>query len=220
MNRKIKKQVKIAVILLFFLVAGGWYVLFYSDNGKKQESEMELTGIASAMCTEAPENTDKEPSSKDHKEAEELVVYVCGAVNEPGICVLAPGSRLYEAVTMAGGFSAEAVPAYHNLARDIMDGERIYILSTEEIKALSVEQQVAGENGEANSSETGTGQINLNTATTEQLMELPGIGEAKAAAIISYRTKAGAFADIEEIMNVNGIGEAMFEKIKDKITVK
>ena len=218
MNRKTKKQIKMVAVAVFFLVAGVWYVLFHSGVGRKQEPEKELTGVLSTMVTEVPENTSADPSFDDGEEVPELVVYVCGAVNEPGIYTLPAKSRLYEAVAMAGGFSGEADPAYHNLARDIADGERIYILSVAETKALTTEQQVAGAEAGVNSKENG--RINLNTATAEQLMELPGIGEAKATAILAYRANIGAFTDIEEIKNVSGIGEAMFEKIKDKITVK
>ena len=78
---------------------------------------------------------------------------------------------------------------------------------------------MAGEEGPAASSQA-NGLINLNTATAEQLMTLPGIGEARAADILAYRAKIGQFTDVEELMNVSGIGEARFEKIKDKITVK
>lgn len=218
MNRKTKKYGKIVAVVVFFLLAGGWYVLFQSGIGGKQEEEKELNGVFSTVTTDVPEITVTAPSVENFEDTAELVVYVCGAVNEPGIYTLPVGSRLYEAVAMAGGFSKEADPAYHNLARDITDGERIYILSAKETKVLTTEQQVAGESGMANSPESG--RINLNTATAEQLMSLPGIGESKAAAILAYREKNGTFTDAEEIKNVSGIGEAMFEKIKDKITVK
>lgn len=220
MNREKKKQIKMVAVAVFFLVAGVWYVLFHSGVGRKQEPEKELTGVLSTMVTEVPENTSADPSFDDGEEVPELVVYVCGAVNEPGIYTLPAKSRLYEAVAMAGGFSGEADPAYHNLARDITDGERIYILSVAETKALTTEQQVAGAEDGIYTGEKENGRINLNTATAEQLMELPGIGEVKATAILAYRANIGAFTDIEEIKNVSGIGEAMFEKIKDKIMVK
>lgn len=221
MNRKRKKQMTTVVVLLFFLAAGLWY--FFKNGGfsEKQENKTELTGVLDIAATgmSVAEAQEKSPS-EENEEPAEVVVYVCGAVNSPGIYTLAEDSRLYEAVTLAGGFSAEADPAYHNLARSIADGERIYILSVAETKALTTEQRVDGEEGTDRVSSGANARINLNTATAEQLMELPGIGEAKAAGILEYRARIGQFADIEEIMNVSGIGEAMFEKIKDKITVK
>lgn len=216
MNRKRKKQVVIVVVLLFFLVAGLWYYLQGGRIEKQQRTDTEMTGVLDILATEVSVT---EPPGQEDSVPKELVVYVCGAVESPGIYTLPADSRLYEAIRMAGGFSKEADPAYHNLARSIEDGERIYILSSSETNALTTEQQVAGEEGTADLSQA-NGLINLNTATAEQLMTLPGIGEARAADILAYRNKIGQFTDIEELMNVSGIGEARFEKIKDKITVK
>ncbi len=222
MNRKTKKQITIVTVLLFFLAAGLWYMLRNGGFSEKQENTTELVGVLDSLETEPTGalSGGKESVDNSQVQPETLVVYVCGAVNTPGIYTLAADSRLYEAVALAGGFSAEADPAYHNLARNITDGERIYILSCTETKALDTEQQVAGEDGALPSFTEGAILINLNTATVEQLMELPGIGEARAADILEYRARIGQFTDIEEIMNVSGIGEAMFEKMKDKITVK
>lgn len=222
MNRKTKKQVKAVVVLLFFLVAGFWY--FFSNEGfnKKQEDSTKLNSVLDTDGTEGliTQAAEPEDSRGNVLQPEEAIVYVCGAVNAPGIYTLAANSRLYEAIALAGGFSSEADPAYHNLARSIADGERIYILSVAETKVLSTEQQVSGEEGVQNASTGATALINLNTATAEQLMELPGIGESRAADILEYRKRIGQFTAIEEIMNVSGIGNAMFEKIKDKIIVK
>ena len=219
LNRKNKKQITVAAVLLFFLMAGAGYFLWSSGSFEVQDTREEMTGVLDTLGEIMPEVQPVEQSvSPDmEKQTEEVVVYVCGAVNEPGIYALTAGSRLHEAIVMAGGFSAKADPAYHNLARVITDGERIYILSAEETAALETEQKVAGEGRPV---ETGTGLININTATAELLMELPGIGEAKAAAILEYRARIGSFTAVEELMNVSGIGEAMFEKIKDKITLK
>lgn len=216
MNRKRKKQAVSIVVVLFFLAAGLWYYFRGSALFEEQNAATELTGVLETLETEAFVT---QPPKQEASETEKLIVYVCGAVANPGVYTLPTGSRLYEAIAMAGGFSKEADSAYHNLARSIEDGERIYILSSSETKALTVEQQAAGEEGKNASVQT-DGPINLNTATIEQLMTLPGIGEARAADILSYRTKIGQFTDIEELMNVSGIGESRFEKIKDKITVK
>lgn len=220
MNRKTKKRMKIVAVVLFFLFSAAGYFWWNTTVEENEKDSVELTGVLSVTELDTSEELLMPEGMEEGKELpEELVVYVCGAVNAPGIYTLAPDSRLYEAVALAGGFSSEADPAYHNLARSISDGERIYILSTIETEALSEEQQVAGEEGTGNSIFE-NGLINLNTATAEQLMELPGIGEAKAKGILEYRARIGQFTVIEEIKNVSGIGEAMYEKIKDKITVK
>lgn len=219
MNRKNNKTIKIVVVLLFFLVGGLWYFMKTGVLTKEQE-QRELISVLEAGAEETvTPMVSKENSEEPQEKKGELVVYVCGAVNEPGIYTLPENSRLYEALAMAGGFSAEADPAYHNLARSIADGERIYILSYEETKELTTVEQIDGENGE-HTQQGNISLINLNTATAEQLTSLPGIGEAKASNILEYRKKVGKFTAIEEIMNVSGIGEAMFEKIKDKIMVK
>lgn len=225
MNRKNKKQIiTTIVVILFFLLGGSWYLITICGLPNKQKVPEGLTGVLSVTPQkpddEARNNETVPKEAEGTEQAGELVVYVCGAVNQPGIYTLNAGSRLYEAIALAGGFSAEAAPAYHNLARSISDGERIYILSAKELELLTVEQQTHGENGEENPFMEGNSLINLNTATAEQLMTLSGIGEAKAKAILEYRKKVGQFTDIEEIKNVSGIGEAMFERIKDKIIVK
>ncbi len=216
LNRKRKKQTITAAVFLFFLAAGIWYYFQGSKSLQKQKTDTEMTAVSDMLATEVSVTQLPE---QEKAETKELVVYVCGAVKSPGVYTLSAGSRLYAAVQTAGGFSKDADSAYHNLAREVEDGERIYILSFSETNALTAEQQVAGEEGSAGAVQA-NGLINLNTATAEQLMTLPGIGEARAADILAYRAKIGQFTDIEELMNVSGIGEARFEKMKDKITVK
>ena len=123
---------------------------------------------------------------------------------------------------LAGGFTEDADEAYHNLARVVSDGERVYIPSRQETESMDLKERInekVPESG-ATSDTSEKAKVNLNTATKEKLMELTGIGEAKAEDIIEYRTKVGAFATIEEIMNISGIGTAMFERIKEQITVE
>lgn len=162
-----------------------------------------------------------------------LYVYVCGAVSAPGVYELEPGSRMYEAVEMAGGMTSEAAQEYINLAQKIEDGEQVWIPSRGEVKTY----QEAGREvpaipgagtgsrsaGGAASQKAGTdaadSKINLNTASKEELMTLSGIGEARAEAILSYREQKGSFRTIEDIMKVPGIKDAAFQKIKDKIAV-
>ncbi len=219
MNRKKKKIITIVGILLFFLAGGVWYVQQGRELFWQQAEEARVQSVFSGDDRKTEVSSTPSPEADtDRTQAPELVVYVCGAVNSPGVYSLSAGSRLYEAVTMAGGFSAEADPAYHNLARNLEDGERIYILAYAETKELTIQQKAEGEDGAEESSVSSL--LNLNTATKEQLTTLPGIGEARAESILEYRAKVGEFTDIEEIMNISGIGEAMFAKIRDRITVK
>lgn len=220
MKQKQKKYVKWISVFLLFAVAGVWYFFHGEPALKENGGSEEISGVLSTENTTAEIRQEEPDSGKEPENERDIVVYICGAVAVPDIYTLPQGSRLYEIIKMAGGFTDDADPAYHNLARQLTDGERIYILTQEETKMLTMQQQAEGEEGSEGFRGNTKGQINLNTATAEQLMELPGIGEAKAVSILEYRTKVGKFADIKELMNVSGIGEAMFEKIKDKVVVK
>lgn len=135
-------------------------------------------------------------------------VHICGEVENPGVYMLPEGSRVFEVVEAAGGFTAEAADASLNLADVIADGMQIVVLSDEEFAVVSEER--ASESG---------GLVNINKASKEQLMTLSGIGESRAEDIIRYREESGGFQTIEDIMKVTGIKDAAFQKIKNSITV-
>ena len=141
-----------------------------------------------------------------------VVVHVCGQVAAPGVYELAEGSRIYEAIEAAGGVNGQAAPEGLNQAACVEDGQQIYVPSVQELQDNSF--TAAGDSGAAED-----GRVNINTAQAEELMTLSGIGEAKAAAIIQYREENGGFQSIEELMEISGIKEGVFEKIKDQIKV-
>ena len=146
---------------------------------------------------------------------EEIYVYVCGWVKRSGVYKLPQGTRVCDAVDAAGGFKGKASRDGVNLAEALSDGQQIYIPSVDEVSS----DPEAGSAGTGMSSGTESGKVNINTAPREELMTLTGIGEAKADAIISYREQTGAFSSIEDIMNISGIKEGVFSRIKDDITV-
>lgn len=179
-------------------------------------------------------STDRtELSDASSEEAKTLVVHICGAVSAPGVYELPAGSRIIDAVEAGGGFLPEADEACCNLAEEIVDGCQIYIMTKSESYADGQTEKKAGiqtspdsdmqttdRNVRSNSAPAlENGLVNLNTADVAALMTLPGIGESRAKAIISYREQHGAFAKIEDIMKISGIKQAAFSKIKDKITV-
>lgn len=135
-----------------------------------------------------------------------LIVQVDGAVTKPGIYSLTPGSRVSDAINAAGGFKPEAQADTINLVRTVKDGENIYIpsLNTDEPQSARSTSLF----------------INLNTATISQLDSLPGIGEIRAQAILQYRADHGNFVTIEEVLQVPGISQDVFEQIKDLISVE
>ncbi len=150
---------------------------------------------------------------------EPLYVYVHGAVKHPGVYIMEPGSRVYEAVEAAGGATGKAPRSGLNQAAKLSDGQEIY-LPTEEELAEGGTALIQGTPGTGSGeSSSGGGLVNINTASREELMSLKGIGESRAGDIISYREKNGGFKTIDEIKNVPGIKGGMFEKIRDSITV-
>lgn len=169
------------------------------------------------------------------KEMQQAMIYVdvCGAVANPGVFQLAAGSRVFQAIEAAGGYLPEAALTCVNRAGVLTDGQQLYILTQEEMERQGRDpvEMAGASDGQMNGS-AGTGQntgmtaqvqqdnrININTADEAQLTTLTGIGATRAQAIIAYREENGPFAAIEDIMNVQGIKEGTFAKIKDEIVV-
>lgn len=163
-------------------------------------------------------------------------VHVCGQVKEPGVYELKEGQRVFEAIEMAGGFCDNAAEDYLNLAEPVWDGMRLEVPDREQVPDTEWEArtgvQAGGrrEGGQSGShakagalldggTGSSSGKVNLNTATKEELMTLRGIGEARAEDIIRYREEQGGFGRIEDIMEISGIKDAAFQKIKDDIIV-
>lgn len=174
----------------------------YLEKNAVETGELCVTEALSATETEEPDGA---------KEEKTCLVYVCGAVVAPGVYELDDGSRIYEAVELAGGFMEEAAEDALNLAESVTDGQMIRIPTEEE-------QEAAGRQG-AEADSAADGKLDLNRADVAALMELPGIGQSKAEAIVGYREEHGSFSQAEDLMKVEGIKEGVFNKIKDRIKV-
>jgi competence protein ComEA len=196
-------------------------------RGKQYEIELLSPDLAESPAIEA--NLPEAPAiavaeGQDSPESAFYFVYICGAVLKPGVYEVAAGSRIFEVLELAGGFSDDASTDAVNLAMTAIDGSKIRIPTVEEALANDSEW-VTLDGGGTDSVNIGsgstaeTGLVNINTASLAQLMTLPGIGEAKAESIIAYREEQGRFASIEDIMKITGIKEGVFNRIKDKITV-
>lgn len=187
-------------------------------------------GVPESTKTGINQTTDESAEQAD-LEQQTICVHVCGAVKNPDVYELPAGSRVYEAVKQAGGFTEEADESYVNQAQMLADGVKLVIPTTEQIQAESqetlrgvigvvgAEEALPDPAGGDTAAEAADGKININTATQEQLCKIPGIGATRAAAIVSYRQEHGGFTKIEDIMNVSGIKEGTYVKIKDSITV-
>ena len=171
---------------------------------------------------------------------ETIYVDICGAVTSPGVYELPYGSRVFQAIEQAGGYLPEAAASYLNRAKGLSDGQQVYVPTQAEVDSQRIAatqdgsevtaenstetasgQKSAGEDsGEAETASSTEQKIDLNTADVSQLTTLTGVGESKALAIIAYREENGPFTSAEDIMNVPGIKEGTYEKIKDKIAIK
>lgn len=177
-----------------------------------------LSSEAKAVNNGIQAETNLQQEQDSGETSSQVYVHVCGAVQHPGVYSMEPGTRIYEAIGLAGGFTAQADEDWLNQADVLQDGQQLYVYTQDETLAMRQSSGRMDNDGKVRLSETDD-RIDLNTATREELMTLPGIGEAKADAVIAYREEHGSFSSIEEIKNIPGIKNAVFSKIKDRITV-
>ncbi len=169
-------------------------------------------------------NSHETDLSETDLETEALIyVHVCGQVKQPGVYPLKEGSRLYEAIDMAGGVTENGVCDALNLAAVLEDGMRIMVPDREQAQkwteAGAGPADSPGVTVKSASDQEKSGKVNLNRASVQELMTLTGIGQSRAEAIVRYREEIGSFQTIEDVMKVSGIKENAFNKIKDNITV-
>lgn len=202
-REKILLSFLIVVLLGFFIIA---YYTFFKDQNEitfKFEDEP-------AIPVEATEN------NENKNDKEDIMVYVIGAVKFPGVYSLEEGSRVKDAIEIAGGPLEDSDLIVLNLAEKLQDEDKLYVPKQGEIDEKI--QNIADQNFGISTKDDG--KININTATIEELKTLPGVGPATAQKIIEYRSESGFFKTIEDIKNVSGIGDKKFEQIKEKITIR
>ena len=205
-------KIKIIATITFIILAGTVYSVSTMIKGGKADDRIELVVTDSVISTsdEADSHFDSSDDSTKDDSNTDIYVHICGAVINPGVYQVPVGTRVYQALELAGGSSDDAYLSGINLADKLADGQKVYI-------------PAEGENAEGILSIDSGGvqsvMININTASEAELMTLPGIGQSRAKDIINYRVKNGLFESINDIMKVSGIKEAAFEKIKDLIKV-
>lgn len=212
-----KKDTRIIVgfCLLFFILAGFLFV--------KQQRESAVVSEKSFLMQEKEENSAFQEEVKQEKGQEqktevqtdgqkekECAVYVSGAVKHAGLYRYCGTARVCDAVEGVGGFLKSADRASVNLARMLEDGEQIHVLTKAQAKKAKKQALAAGSQ---------TKLVNINKATLEELMTLPGIGQAKANLILEYRTEHGGFTAKEDLMKISGIKDGVYNKVKDLITI-
>ena len=205
-----KKLIFPTIIILIYV--GGFVYLLNTINNKKEVHHE----------TEIVEKVGKEES---------IYVDIKGSVAKPGVYKLNNGSRVVDAISVAGGTNKDANTRFINLSKLLNDGDVIVVYSNKEIEQAKKDNVIYVETpcvceevkNDACYKDDGTkesvGKININSASLDELKTLNGIGDAKAKAIIEYRTKNGKFKSIDELKNVSGISETIFSKIKENITV-
>ena len=183
------------LLLLLLAAAGGTLYGYYGED-----RTVELA--AAEKPSEAPE--------------ERIVVYVVGAVNRPGVVTVKAEARVADAVNACGGVLPTADMEHVNMAQSLKDGQQV-----RSPEKAGEERPAPGKS--AGSGKSGgklpDGRININTADEKALDELPGVGPAMAKRIIEYRETQGMFRSPEDLKKVRGIGEAKFEKMKDRVTI-
>lgn len=201
-----KKKIQMILGVMAFLLFG---ILYLGLNGRQGSGEVVTghfsDGIKETEKSEIPEKTDSSM----------VYVHICGAVKKPGVYTFQSEPHIIDVVERAGGFTKKADSSSVNLAERVADGTQLVIRKKGEKKRAKEERSSHDKSSGSDVSD----KVNINTASTEELMTLSGIGESKAAQIVSYRETNGAFQKIEDIMNISGIKEGVFSKIKDYISV-
>lgn len=219
--KKYKKQIFGIIFIIFTIVSIAWS---FTDTSGEKPKEIVIEKVKT-----------KENKVEESKQSK-TIVDVKGAVNAPGVYELTEENNVIDAINAAGGLREDSDTSNINLSKKLKDEMVIIVYTAGEVQnmkenskivcpkvndvCVTKEDEKAILEDEKNTLEDSKkGIININTATKEELMTLPGVGESKANLIIEYREKNGNFITIEDIKNVTGIGDSLFEKIKDSITV-
>lgn len=225
-----RKQILFGLFLLILISSIIFYFFYNNEDDNKKQKE-----IKKETKLDTNNKNKKEETKEEKNNIKEIMVDVKGEVVNKGIYKLKVGSRVIDAINMAGGITEKGDTSVLNLSKKLKDEMVIIVYSYYEVEHFKETKEeeniiqnncvngVDGINNDAcindktNNPENTT--ISINTATQEQLQTLPGIGEEKAKSIIEYRNNNGGFKTIEDIKNVSGVGDSIFEKIKDHITL-
>lgn len=212
------------IMVAFFIGISG---IVYSMRSNQNNSGIKVNCEDNTKSVDKQTNADvinkdavqKHTDDSSEKEDGYIYVYVCGNVKNPGVYKLDSGKRIADAIAMAGGVTKDAKEELLNQAQKISDGDKIYVPGKDD---NDFNDDILTSTGISDSSYDGQesdGKVNINTASEQELMTISGIGQARAKAIIEYREKEGVFKSIEDIKNVSGIKDGLYERIYKFIKV-
>lgn len=222
---KDKKKIGIcALAVIAIIFCGIKYITSGANELKKNNSESifveednseneEVKETYSAKSAESNKGEVFTPNNKDKL----ITVEIKGEVNKPDVYTLSENSIVKDLIEKADGITENADLSNINRAKKLQDHELVYISNKSEINNNASEGNSNNSKVGNNFSDSGSGKININTATIDELKKINGVGDSKANSIIKYRETNGGFSSIEDLKNVDGIGEKMFEKMKDSI---
>ena len=194
-----------------------------TDEDTYVSDEADSSNETENVSTGKTESGEESSEGRSAEAAEPAMIFVeaAGAVAAPGVYRVPAGSRAFEVIALAGGLLPEADTSEINQAAEVADGTKLYIRRQGEAVSEAAVLQPAGGSSASSSPESSSsgGLVNINTADAATLMTLPGIGQSKADAIISYREEKGPFKKTSDLKKISGIKDGLFSKISDKITV-
>lgn len=222
-NQLNKKQKIILIIVAIIVMVGIGYYIYVKDN-VNVENDKENLEIEQQKIDNNENNVDSNKNDNLN-----IIVHISGAVNKEGVIELKENSRIADAIEKAGGLKDNACMDEINLAYKLEDGMKIHIPTIEEQKNENIKEEsnnyieknniVGDTNTNSNKQSKQTTKVNINKATQTELEALPGIGPSIALKIVNYRKENGKFKSIEDLKQVNGIGDSKFNKIKNLITI-
>ena len=222
-NQLNKKQKIILIIVAIIVMVGIGYYMYVKDN-VNVENDKENLEIEQQKIDNNENNVDSNKNDNLN-----IIVHISGAVNKEGVIELKENSRIADAIEKEGGLKDNACMDEINLAYKLEDGMKIHIPTIEDQKNENIKEEsnnyieknniVGDTNTNSNKQSKQTTKVNINKATQTELEALPGIGPSIALKIVNYRKENGKFKSIEDLKQVNGIGDSKFNKIKNLITI-
>ncbi|MEE0949541.1 MAG: helix-hairpin-helix domain-containing protein [Streptococcus equinus] len=221
MKEKILEHKTVASVLGTVLVMLVMFFAWSSMESHKAEVQNDLPALSTSFSTSSGETSQtKTVTSASKTESDKIFVDIKGAVRKEGVYELTSGSRVTDVVKLAGGFTDDADKKSVNLAEKVADEAVIYVARVgEEVTPASNPSQIKNTAASGAQQDADSAQINLNTATLEELQTISGIGAKRAQDIINYRDNNGGFSSVDDLKNVSGIGEKTLEKLKAEVTV-